>query len=230
MFAGSLLFAVLGGVLLSKIGRYKPLHLTGFALFAVSLGLLATLDANSSMAAWVCFQLLFAGGSGLLISVLLPAVQAPLDESYVGTSTGMYSFARYFGCVWGVTIPSAVFNNECARLAKELTNADITGRLTGGRAYQYATRAFLDTIPDPGLRDEVVKVFTQALRTVWLVGIGFAGLGLLLTFVEKEVKLRDELNTEFGIEDRKKDDEQERPRAASIALSPMPAPRDLHLQ
>ncbi|PTB65895.1 MFS general substrate transporter [Trichoderma citrinoviride] len=202
--AGGLVFAVLGGVLLSKFGRYKPLHLAGFAVTTISFGLLSILDAHSSDAAWVCIQLLNALGSGMLSGVLLPAVQAPLDESYVATATGVWSFARYFGCIWGVTIPSAVFNNECRRLASTvITDEDIASKLSGDSAYQHATGAFLLSIQDPELRAEVIRVFTGAMRTVWLVGIAFAALGFLVSFVAKEIQLREELHNDFGVEDKK---------------------------
>jgi hypothetical protein len=100
--------AVVGGGLLSKWGRYKPLHLIGWALLTISCGLFTLLDNNSSMAAFVCFQLVFAAGSGLLAVVLLPAMQAPLDESLVALTTGIWTFCRLFGGIWGVAVtPSA---------------------------------------------------------------------------------------------------------------------------
>jgi hypothetical protein len=52
-----------------------------------------------------------------------------------------------------------------------------------------------------------VEVFSGALRVVWLIGIAFAGIGFLLVFVEKEIEPRNELNTEFGMEERKKNDD-----------------------
>ena len=205
-FAGGLGFAVLGGVLLSVVGKYKPLQLAGFAAVTVSFGLFSLLDAKSSDAAWVCFQLISVIGGGGLVGILLPAVQAPLDESLVATATGVWSFARYFGCIWGVTIPAAIFNNECCRIGQSITNVEIASIMTGDRAYQHATAAFLNSIDDDAVRQQVISVFTGALRTCWLVGIAFAGLGFLLTFVEKEIDLRTQLNTEFGIEDEKKKD------------------------
>jgi hypothetical protein len=51
-----------------------------------------------------------------------------------------------------------------------------------------------------------VEVFSGALRVVWLIGIAFAGIGFLLVFVEKEIEPRNELNTEFGMEEREKHD------------------------
>ena len=88
-----------------------------------------------------------------------------------------------------------------------LGDADIAELLTGGCAYQYATAAFVNSIEDVTTRDEVVKVFSGALRVVWLIGIAFAGIGFLLVFAEKEIELRNELNTEFGMEERKKNDD-----------------------
>jgi hypothetical protein len=206
-FAGGLLCALIGGIVLSKTGRYKPLHFIGTIPMIIAFSLFSIMDANTNPAAWVWFQLICAAGSGLLVGIMLPAVQAPLDDTYVATSTGLWSFARYFGCIWGVAIPSAIFNTECDCLACGLSDTHIAEMLTGDRAYQHATAAFVNSIEDVAIRVEVVQVFTGALRQVWLIGIAFAGIGLLIVFVEKEVELRNELNSEFGMEERKKNDD-----------------------
>lgn len=198
-FVGIIPFAMVGGVVLTKTGRYKQMHFIGFALLTLGFGLFSLLKPGSNTAAWVCFQLLSALGAGLLAGILLPAMQAPLDESLVATTTGVWSFVRGFGAIWGVTIPSAVFNNECGRLANDLSDANLAGLLSGGKAYQYATAAFVNGISNDKLRGEVVDLFSQAMRSVWLVGIAFAGLGFLMVFVEREVTLRDKLDTKFGI-------------------------------
>ena len=66
---------------------------------AIAFDLFSTLDANSSKAAWVCIQLLASAGAGCLAGIMLPAVQAPLDESDVATATGLWSFVRSFGAI-----------------------------------------------------------------------------------------------------------------------------------
>lgn len=165
IFAGIIPFAMIGGGILSKWGHYKPVHLVGWAIITISYGLFSLMDQNSSTAAWVCFQLLLAAGSGLLAGILLPAMQAPLDESLMALTIGIWAFARGFGSVWGVAIPSAVFNNECRLHADDtIKDPQLAQYLSGGHAYEYATQAFLDSIESPTSREQVVQVFSQVSR------------------------------------------------------------------
>ncbi|KAH9883405.1 general substrate transporter [Xylariomycetidae sp. FL2044] len=209
LFAGLFPFAIIGGNILSRWGRYKPLHLIGMGIMTIAFGLLSLLDQSSSTAAWACFQLLLAIGAGLMIAILLPAMQAPLDESLVALSTGTWTFIRGFGTIWGVTIPSAIFNNECRIRAGGLSDNNLAQLLNSGKAYQYATQSFLDSIGNPSVREEVVNLFRNSMRNVWYVGIAFAGLGWLLVWLEKEVTLRSKLNTKFGLEEKNKDKQED---------------------
>lgn len=169
IFVGLFPFAILGGFTLSKFGRYKPIHLSSFALLTISFGLFSLLGPESSTAAWACFQLLCAVGSGISIATLLPAMQAPLDETLVAASTGVWTFVRGFGTVWGVTIPSAVFNNECRINAGDVHNGTLAAYLGGGRAFQYATQAFVEGISDPESQNQVVHVFSKVCCILGLV-------------------------------------------------------------
>lgn len=201
LFVGIVPFAIVGD-LLSKFGRYKPLHIFGFALAIVSFGLLSLLDKDSSAAAWVWYQLIGALGVGILAAILLPAVQVPLPESLVATATGIWSFARGLGALFAFTIPSTVFKNESAKRAGGIADPTIAKLLSGGQAYEYATANFVDSIKDLELRDQVISLVRDAMRMVWLIGIIFAGVGFLAAWIEREVKLREELDTEFGLEEK----------------------------
>ncbi|KAH8894208.1 macrolide phosphotransferase k [Thozetella sp. PMI_491] len=205
LFVTTVPFGMIGGLMLSKLGRYKPIHLLGFALIVVSYGLFSILDKSSSTAAYVCIQLVGALGMGMVVPTLLPAVQASLPESLVATSTGVWSFARGFAALFAVTIPSAVFNNECAARATAISDPHIAGLFISGGGYEHATGAFVNAITDGTVRGEVIGVFEGAMRIVWLVGIVFGALGFLIVFLEKEVPLREELDTEFGLKEKIKD-------------------------
>lgn len=159
--------AVVGGGLLSKWGRYKPLHLIGWTLIIIASGLFSLLDAGSSTAEFVIFQLLFGVGGGMIAVILIPAMQASLDEGLVALSTGIWTFARFFGGLWGIAIPSAIFNNEArVRAERIVTDPQIAAMLTGGKAYDHATKVFLDSIGDAVTKGQVVEVFSQVSETL----------------------------------------------------------------
>lgn len=201
-------FAIVAGTLLSKVGKYRPIHIFGWSAMLVAVGLFSTLSRHSSTAAWACFEILGAAGLGALSVSLIPALQAPLDERHAATSTGMYTFFRGFGAIWGVTIPSVIFNNVvkqqvAADPSAFATNPSLAARLADGQAYELATKAFLDSLEpsDSQLRDHVIAIFEHAIHVVFYTLVAFAGLGLLLVFLEKEVPMRTENATEFGLEE-----------------------------
>lgn len=201
-------FAAVAGTLLSKVGKYRPIHIFGWSAMLVATGLFSTLNRNSSTAAWACFEIIGAAGLGALSVSLIPALQAPLEERYAATSTGMYTFFRGFGAIWGVTIPSVIFNNVVKQQVMAdpsafATNPTLAARLADGSAYELATKAFLDSLEpsDSQLRDHVIGIFEHAIHIVFYALLAFAGLGLLLVFLEKEVPMRTENATEFGLEE-----------------------------
>ncbi|KAJ5933796.1 MFS general substrate transporter [Penicillium verhagenii] len=201
--------AVVGGTLLSKFGRYRPVQHVGFALMIVGFGLLSLLDAGSSTGKWVGYQLPGALGTGLALPVLLPAVQAPLAEEDTAQCTATWSFMRTFGLIWGTTISTAVFNNRFEALVSRIADVAVRGQLSNGRAYEYATKAFIDSIADPVTVAQVRSVYVDSLNVVWYVSLAFVGLGFCLVFFEKENPLRKELDTKFSLEKKEKKDKTE---------------------
>ncbi|KAH7024902.1 major facilitator superfamily domain-containing protein [Microdochium trichocladiopsis] len=195
--------AVVGGALVTKTGRYKPLHLFAFGVMTLGFGLFARFDRWTSTAEWVIVQMLPAFGVGFMMSTNLPAVQADLPEEQVAAATAAFSFMRAYGSIWGVAIPAAVFNARFAVEAYRITDEAVRDRLSDGEAYSYVTAALIGTFT-PETRDQVVDVFTRALKVTWLASIAPAALGFALVFMEKEVVLRTELDTKFGLEDGQK--------------------------
>lgn len=193
--------AAVSAVVLSRWGRYKALHISGFALLAVGFGVWTLLDRHSDTAAWVLVQVVPALGSGMLLNTLLPAFQASLEEKDQAAATASWSFIRSFGQIWGVAIPAAIFNTYTAKFAEIVDDVGARDVLRHGDAYASATKVFVESFSTP-VRDQIIEVFTEALRKVFFIALSFAGLAFLLSFLEREVKLRKELETEFGLEER----------------------------
>ncbi|KAK4228643.1 major facilitator superfamily domain-containing protein [Podospora fimiseda] len=163
--------AIIGGTVLSKFGRYRPIQHAGLALMVIGFGLLSLLDANSNTGQ--------RERTGLVLSVLLPAVQAPLTDQNTALCTATWSFMWTFGFIWGATVSTALFNNRYDVLIKKgrITDSILAAQLTNGRAYEHATKRFIDSIED---LNSVAEVRSE------------------------EIKLRKELNTKFALEEKEK--------------------------
>ncbi|KAF7880859.1 uncharacterized protein EAF02_006750 [Botrytis sinoallii] len=194
--------AAIGALALSKWGKYKHLHIIGFALLAAGIGSFSTLTKSSSTAQWMCLQILPSVGAGMILDTLLPAVQAGVAEVDSAAVTESWSFVRSFGNIWGVTIPSAVLNIYSTRYTDGIIT-DPTARLAlqNGNVYSSATREFIESFSEP-TKSQIIRVFKKARSKVFLVGMVFPILAFLLSFWEREVKLRKVLETEFGLEER----------------------------
>ncbi|KAH9214651.1 major facilitator superfamily domain-containing protein [Leptodontidium sp. 2 PMI_412] len=198
-------FAAVGGLLVSKFGRYRPLHHIGFALMTLGFGLCTLLDSHSTTAEWVMYQSIIAAGEGLVVSSSLPAIQAGLSEDLAASSTATFAFVRSFGAIWGVTIPAAIFNNQFNKSVKAITDPAVRAQFANGQAYGHGTREFINSF-DPVVRWEIISVYVGSLKVVWQVAIAISALSFVLVFIEKEIKLRTELETEYGMKEKSTED------------------------
>jgi MFS family permease len=192
--------AAVAVIVLTKFGRYRLLHAAGFSIVTVGLGLFSTLDQDSDMSKWVIYQIVSAVGTGMVLNTLLPAFQAAQPESDQATATACWAFIRSFGCIWGVTIPATIFNNRLERSSGRISDTTVRDQLIGGQAYGRATHEFISRFQDP-TRLQIIEAFVEALKYVWWVSAAFSGVSFLLVWLEKDIPLRTELQTEFGLEE-----------------------------
>jgi hypothetical protein len=195
--------AMVAGGVMAKTGKYKPQHFVGFGLVAIGVGLFTLLDKDSHDAEWACFQIIAALGLGVIMTAVLPAIQAALNEADNARSTAVYTFLRSFGGIWGITIPSVTFNSQINRHLDRISSQEVRQQLSDGRAYGFASQRGVQALPD-GIRDEVLDVYTDALKTVWQVGIAFALVGFLAAFAVKQYDMSREADDKFGIKEEQK--------------------------
>ncbi|TQN64338.1 Efflux pump FUS6, partial [Colletotrichum shisoi] len=188
-------------VLVSKLGRYKVLHVAGFAGMCVACGLFSILDAASGDEEWILMEVLFSLGLGMVINTLLPAFQGAVGESDQGVATSTFTFVQSLANICSVTMPASIFNNRFGALAGRISDEQVRAQLGGGKAYGFATRAFLEGLQEKA-RVEVVDVFGEAVSGVWYVAAGIAGVAALLACAEGEVVLREKLETDFALEEK----------------------------
>lgn len=196
--------SAVGALVLARMGKYKMIHLFGFAVFTVGTGLYTLLDEDTPIWQWVLFQLLTGVGGGVLLNTLLPAFQAPLAEPDQAAATAAWNFVRTLGSVWGVAIPAAVFANYvdgAVGSGGAVTDPTAASLLTGGGAYEHASAAFVEQFP-PEVQEQIRAVYREAIKRVFLVSFAFLGLAFLLALFETDVPLRSVLETEYGMKEK----------------------------
>lgn len=208
--------SMLGGIALVKWGRYKPIHVVAFALEVIGLGLFTLQREETSRAEWAIFQCILSLGGGMIFTTMLPAFQAFLHQRDLAACTAAWYFIRFFGNIWGVAIPAAIFNNKVDHLLGQglVTNAKAVGLLEKGGAYEAASALFVESW-DAATQAQIRAVYRLATQRVFQIAIAFAGLAFLLSLLEKEVELRKTLDTEFGLEEGEKKKAQDAEKGES---------------
>ncbi|CAG8274274.1 unnamed protein product [Penicillium salamii] len=192
---------IITGVLIASTGKYRPYHFLGYICLTIATGLFSLLDANSPARDWAGFQVLFGAGSGMIFSSTLPPIQASLPESDMATATATWAFMRSFGCIWGIAIPTTVFNTRVQELLYRISDVQLREQLANGGVYAMASDGLIRTLKDtPQLMAEVLSVYQDSLRWVWWIAIPFGGIGLLLCIPIRQLVLSEDLNTEFGLQ------------------------------
>ncbi|KAF5379537.1 hypothetical protein D9615_006544 [Tricholomella constricta] len=112
------------GVLVSWKGRYRELILMGWAMWAVGLGLLATLDEDSNLSQKVGYSILTGIGVGQTFQPSLVAVQGALERKDMAIVTAMRSFVRNLGGSLGLAITGTIVNNVLSSHLKRIDLSD----------------------------------------------------------------------------------------------------------
>ncbi|KAF8168672.1 MFS drug transporter [Mycena galopus ATCC 62051] len=108
------------GLIVTATGRYRELILTGWAIWAVGLGLLATLNEHSTLGQQVGYSLLTGIGVGQTFQPSLVALQGALERKDMAVVTAMRSFARNIGGTIGLAITGTIVNGVLASYVEEL--------------------------------------------------------------------------------------------------------------
>jgi MFS family permease len=132
MMAGILVSSIVGGRLMSRIGKIKPFLLTGAVLLTVGFAGLSMIDQDTSLV-FLGVAMLFAGlGVGMTMQNFVLVVQNAVPLKDIGAASSTVSFFRSLGGTIGVTVLGAVLARQVADQATQDRAAaygDATGHI-----------------------------------------------------------------------------------------------------
>lgn len=189
MMLGVLITSIGSGQLISHWGHYKIFPITGTAVMALGLYLLSLMDDTTSITTAAFYMFVLGLGLGMVMQVLVLAVQNAVDYSELGVATSGATLFRSIGGSLGVAIFGAIFSNQ---LSTKLAAA-----LPPGASPGTATHMDLSTLAKlpPEIHGPVIHAYAQALQTVFLTAVPIAALSFVLTWLLREVPLRKTVET-----------------------------------
>ncbi|GGT92519.1 MFS transporter [Streptomyces coeruleorubidus] len=185
MMAGIVGASIVAGQLISHTGRYKAYPILGGALSVAGMWLLSRLDADTPRLHYSIWMALLGAGIGMVMPVLILAVQNSVRPADLGTATSANNYFRQIGG----SVSAAVLGTLLA------------GRLADALARDLPTRAG-DRLPDPAsitpqlvhglppaLREGYIGAYADAMPRIFLYLVPVLALGLVIALFLKEKPL-----------------------------------------
>ncbi|KAF4550228.1 Efflux pump roqT-like protein 1 [Elsinoe fawcettii] len=148
-FLSTVIFAIISGVAVSKIGYYTPFLIFGSALLIAGNGAFTSIHPGIGKGEYIGFQILLGSGVGLCLQQPINAAQTVLADRDIPTGITVLTFAQILG--------STVFVSICQAIVSQTLKSELARGLPGFDA---------SSIGDIGATDIRKLVSTQELLVV----------------------------------------------------------------
>ncbi|AZP21342.1 MFS transporter [Streptomyces aquilus] len=183
MMGGIVGASIIAGQLISHTGRYKLWPVLGGALSVLGMWLLSRLEVDTPRLHYSLWMAVLGAGIGMVMPVLILAVQNSVRPADLGTATSANNYFRQIGGSVGAAIFGTLFADRLAdALAKRLPPT------AGLPDAESITPQLVHALP-PRLRDAYIQAYADAMPRIFLYLVPVLVLGLLIAFFLKEKPL-----------------------------------------
>ena len=188
LIVGMLIAFITSGRAVSSTGRYKIFPIVGTAIMTLGIYLLSLMGPNTGLPLSSVYMFVVGLGIGLVMQVLVVAMQNAVPREQLGTATSSATFFRTIGGSFGVSALGAVFNSRLSADLPKYLPASALGQVKGGNVT--ASPAALNALPEP-VKHGFILAFNDSLDLVFLVGVPLGIAAFIGTWFVKELPLRD---------------------------------------
>ncbi|MFH8607472.1 MFS transporter [Streptomyces sp. NPDC018029] len=185
MMGGIVGASIVSGQLISHTGRYKVYPVVGGVLSVVGMWLLSRLEADTSRLEYSAWMAVLGAGIGLVMPVLVLAVQNAVRPADLGTATSANNYFRQIGGSVGAAVFGTLFAD---RLADALRDRLPAGSDEAVPDAESITPQLVHALPAP-LREGYIQAYADAMPRIFLYLVPVLVLGMLLAFFLKETPL-----------------------------------------
>jgi EmrB/QacA subfamily drug resistance transporter len=186
-FVGGLLVTSIGsGRVVSATGRYRLFPVAGTAIGAGGMALLSLMSLTTSRLDNGVYMAVLGAGIGLVLQILVLAVQNDAASADLGTATAANNYFRQLGGSLGSGIVGSLF---AARLAGQLSHLVPAAARASTPSLAVLTPQALSRMP-PHLEHAFAVAYARALPPIFLYLVPVLGAAFVLSFFLKDKGLR----------------------------------------
>jgi EmrB/QacA subfamily drug resistance transporter len=198
LMLGMLGASVISGRLVTRWGRYRIFPIVGTALMTLGAYLLSMIDATTNSWVLAGYMFVFGVGMGLVMQVLVVAVQNAVSYEDLGVATSSATFFRMIGGSFGTAVFGAIYaivlNHTIAP-----TLAKVPASVLRSFNPQTINPGVLATLKSTAeglfFYTKYIDAVTHSIQIVFLVAVPIAFVAFLLSFLLPEVELRKTVQT-----------------------------------
>jgi EmrB/QacA subfamily drug resistance transporter len=196
LMAGLMTSSITSGRIITRTGRYKVFPVVGTATIAIGMFLLSTMGIGTPHLLSSVYMVVLGLGMGMIIQVMVLAVQNSVPHKDLGTATATESFTRSIGGAFGVAVFGAILSNRLAFNLRALLPASAGGTLDLGHIT--GSPAAIRHLP-PQVRDAVILALARSIHVVFIAAVPLAVIAFLVTWLLPERPLRE--TAHIGLEE-----------------------------
>ncbi len=191
LMGGLLLTSIVGGQVVSRTGRYRIFPIIGTAIMTLGLFLLSNLSPETSTLTAGLYMFVTGFGIGLVMQVLVVAVQNAVSYQELGVATSGNTLFRNVGASIGTAIVGTIFATELAsHLRAAFPHASASQLNTA-----HFNAAGLAALP-PAVREPTLAAITSSLDTAFMVAGFVSIIAFAASWFIKELPMRTTMTTE----------------------------------
>jgi MFS family permease len=184
---GALFVGSIGsGMLVAKWGRYKVFPVVGTALTTLGLFLMSMIGVSTGAWTMAAYMAVFGLGLGLVMSVLVVAVQNAVPYEELGTATSGNVFFRMIGGSFGTAVFGAVYANL---VVTNVLHALHLSRAPAGFSLNGDNPSAIHHLP-LALQEGIINGIAHTVQTIFLIGVPIAFVSFILSWTLPELELR----------------------------------------
>ncbi|TQV95280.1 hypothetical protein V2A60_009680 [Cordyceps javanica] len=164
---GQLVSTIGSGVAVTKVGYYLPFAVVSAIIASIGHGTLTLLEPNSSIGAWIGYQVIVGFGRGLGMQMPFVAIQNSVSPKLVSVAISILTFTQTFGGSVFLSIAQTVFTTSLrSTIPKYAPN------VSAEEVIEVGATGVWNAIKDPKDLANVLIAYNESIRRNYYIAIG----------------------------------------------------------